>query len=200
MSNPIKENNFEAGVGGMSGTSNYSVGYGTFASPDVQQDPAHFETGTEDKSITHSNTTKDASNTGSIDGDVNAIYSKKDVPSPDEIATGLKYELGQMITKDKKKAKQIVLQNCRKDPHYYGNLHMLNITDDDMVKNMQESKHPNDRPAQPKVSSKPDEMKKIFTEMAQQRDNKFVVNSEISNVMKQMWEAKQQRSSWKNGG
>ena len=200
MTNPIKENNFEGG-GAMTGTQNYSTGYGTFSSPDVSQNPASFASNNDNKALnSSSNTAKDVPKSGSLEKDLGAIYSKRETPSPDEIVTGLKYELGQMVKKDKRKAKEIVLQNCKKDPHYYSNGGMLNMTDDQMVANMTENKHPNDAPARGKVAAKTDETKKIFTELAKGRDNKYVVNSGISDVMKQMWEQKQQRNAWRNGG
>lgn len=193
----IKENNFEPGVGGSSGTSNYQAGYGTHASPDVTQNPAHFQTG---KSMdNHSNTSKGDPNKNSQEKDLNSIYSKKDTPTPDEIVAGIKYEMGQQIKKDKGEAKRIVIDNCKKDPHYYSKLKMLNIDDESMVNNMTENKHPNDNPSKVKVINKEEETKKIFAEMAKGRDNKYVVNFGICDVMKQMWEAKKQRNSWKTG-
>ena len=197
MTNPIKENNFEGG-GGMTGTQNYGQSYGTFASPDVSQNPASFASSNNNKCVnSHGNTAKDIPKSGSLERDLGAIYSKKDTPTPDEIVTGIKHELGQMVKKDKRKAKEIVLTNCKKDPHYYSNGGMLNMTDAQMINNMTENKHPNDAPARGKVSAKSDETKKIFTELAKGRDNKYVVNSGISDVMKQMWEQKQQRNSWR---
>lgn len=192
MSNKnIKENEFAPAPGGSSGTSNYQTGYGTHASPDVSQNPKHFET---EKSLdSHSNTAKQVPDANQMKADLNAIYSKKDTPTPDEIVTGLKYELGQQNMKDKYKAKTDVLANLRKDPHYYSKLKMLNIDDDSMVNNMTENRHPNDSPERPRVSQKPDETKKIFAEMADNRDKKYVVNSGIVDVMKQMWEQKKKR-------
>lgn len=200
MSKPIKENNFEGG-GGMTGTQNYSTGYGTFSSPNVSQNAASFASSNDNKAVnSHGNTAKDVPRSGSLEKDMSAIYSKKDTPTPDEIVSGIKYELGQMVKKDKRKAKEIVLTNCKRDPHYYSNGGMLNMTDDQMIASMNESKHPNDAPARTKVVAKTDETKKIFTELAHGRDNKYVVNSGICDVMKQMWEQKQQRNSWRNGG
>jgi len=193
----IKENEFFGAPGGASGTVNYQAGYGTHSSPDVSQNPAHFQSG---KSVdNHSNTVKDVPKTGSMERDMAAIYAKKDTPSPDEVVAGIKYELGQQIKKDKATAKQEVLKNLKKDPHYYSKLKMLNIDDESMVQNMNESKHPNDAPARPKVTPNIEETKKIFAEMAKGKDEKFVVNSGISAVMKELWAAKQARSAWKRG-
>lgn len=194
---PVKENEFFGAPGGTSGTVNYQAGYGTHSSPDVSQDPSHFQSG---KSVDHhSNTVKDVPDTGSMEKDLGAIYAKKDTPTPDEVVTGIKYEMGQQIKKDKVTAKQEVLKNLRKDPHYYGKLKMLNIDDESMVANMNESRHPNDAPARLKVTPNVEETKKIFAEMAKGKDNKFVVNSGICDVMKELWAAKKARSAWKEG-
>lgn len=196
----IKENEFFPAPGGIGSIVN-QPGYGTFASPEVSQMPGHFAHSDQNKAVNqHGNTRKEAPGTSSLQSDLNAIYAKKDTPTPDEVATGIKYELGQQIKKDKAEAKRLVLANLRKDPHYYSKLKMLNIDDKSMVQNMNEEKrHPNDRPQAEKVNVNVDETKKIFAEMAQAKDNKYVVNSGISEVMQEMWEAKKQRSAWKNG-
>lgn len=193
----VKENEFFGAPGGTSGTINYQAGYGTHASPDVTQDPAHFQTG---KSMDqHSNTAKEVPQTGSMEKDLQQIYSKKDTPTPDDVVAGMKYELGQQIKKDKRKAKEAVLANLKKDPHFYSKLKQLNVDDESMTQNMNESRHPNDAPARPKVTSNVDATKKIFAELAKGKDEKFVVNSGICDVMKQMWVDKQARSAWKKG-
>lgn len=196
----IKENEFSGAPGGTAGTSNYQTGYGTFASPDVSQNPGHFEHSDNNKAVNqNSNTAKATPKGGSQTKDINAIYSKKNTPSVDEIVTGIKYELGQQIKKNKQEAKQCVLDNLKKDPQFYSNLKMLNIDDKSMVDNMTESKqHPNDMPAKLKVTPNIEETKKIFTELAKGKDQKYVVNSQICDVMKEMWAAKKARSSWKN--
>lgn len=252
--NSIRENEFFPAPGGTNGTVNYQTGYGTFSSPDASQTPDHFTQGKKHVG-NNSNTRKNADT--NPESDINAIYAKKDTPTPDEVVTGIKYELGQQIKKDKALAKQTVLTNLKKDPHYYGKLKMLNIDDESMLQNMsenksdaadrivsmknaghgkwigscghvikqcrcphgsemefktlslcdacknkskslQESKHPNDAPERAKVTPNIEETKKIFAEMSKGRDNKYVVNSQISDVMKEMWEKKKQRSSWKN--
>ena len=197
---PVKENSFEGSPGGSNGTLNYATGYGTPASPNASQNPAAFASNDNNKAVNSmGNTVKDAPKSGSMEQDLNAIYAKKDTPTPDEIVSGIKYELGQQIKKDKRKAKEEVIAHLKKDPHYYSSLKMLNIDDKSMMDNMTENKHPNDAPAKTKVISKVDETKKIFSEMAVNKDQKYVVNSGICDVMKQMWEEKKQRSSWKSG-
>jgi hypothetical protein len=199
MSDKIKENNFEPGVGGATGTANYQAPYGTHASPEVSQNPAHFDSSNRNKTVGSNSNTRKNGPGGDLDQNLNAIYAKKDTPTPDEVVAGIKHEMGQQIKKDKAMAKQAVLANLKKDPKFYSGLKMLNITDDDMVKNMQEARHPNDAPARTKVTPNVEVTKQIFAEMSKGKDQKYVVNSGISDVMKQMWEAKKQRSAWKNG-
>jgi len=200
MSKPIDENSFEGGVGGSTGTLNYQTGYGTPGGGDASQTLGAFPSSDNNKAVNqNSNTAKDAHNTGSVEQDVNAIFSKRKTPTPDEIVSGIKYELGQQIKKDKHKAKETVLANLKKDPRFYTDLKMLNIDDESMVNNMTENKHPNDAPAKPKIAPNIGETKKIFTELAKGRDNKYVVNSGICDVMKQMWDEKKKRNDWRSG-
>lgn len=126
----LKENGFDTGIAGNSGTLNYSVGYGTPASPNISQNPEAFNN---DKMIgSHGNTTKKAANPEDIDVKINQLYNKEITPSPDDVMTGLKYELQNMIKKDKGLAKQIVLDNLLKNPKHYSELHMLGIEDKDL--------------------------------------------------------------------
>jgi len=196
--NKIKENSFEGGVAGTNGTVSYGPTYGTPASPDISQNPGAFNSSNRNKSIgNNSNTTKSAPKRNELEKDVNTLFSKKDTPTPDEIVTGIKYTMGQQIKKDKFAAKQEVLKNLKKNPKFYSGLHMLNITDKSMVDNMTENKHPNDAPARTKITPNIEATKQIFAEMSRCKDQKYVVNSQICDVMKEMWEAKRQRSAWK---
>jgi hypothetical protein len=63
---------------------------------------------------------------------VDDLFKKKNTPNPDEIMTGLQFELGQMVKKDKTIAKRIVIDNLRKDPQFYSRLGMMNIDDEKM--------------------------------------------------------------------
>lgn len=63
---------------------------------------------------------------------VDQIFQKKVTPTPDEIMSGLQYELSNMVKKDKAVAKQIVLNHLKGNPRYYSELDMLNIKDKDM--------------------------------------------------------------------
>ena len=67
------------------------------------------------------------------------------------------------------------------------------------AKSINESRHPNDSAERPKVTPNIEETKKIFADMARGHEKKYVVNAEICDVMKEMWAAKNARSSWKTG-
>jgi hypothetical protein len=266
----LRCNAFDGAPGGDAGSISYQPGAwgATASSPLVSQNPDNFygrfadKNKADDKSIDQNDSTRKETppDSGSLDRDVDAIYSKKETPTPDDVVTGFKYELGHMIKKDRLKAKQLVLQNLQKDPKFYTDLHMLNIDDDTMMDNIREllrpvnesgpikrssdpeqtnpikcavcgkridfdkdevyknkrgssyvcknhtgenpmteiKQHPNDAPQKTKVDVNENETKKIFKEMANDRDHKYVVNSGIVDVMKEMWEAKKQRNAWKN--
>ena len=143
----IQENEFSPAPGGA-GSINGQPGLGTFASPEVSQNSANFAHSDNNKANgNHSNTRKDNPDSGSMANDFNAIFCQKVTPTPDEIVSGINYELGQQIKKDKTKAKEIVLKNLRKDPKYYSGLKMLNIDDESMVNNMSEGLSPVKRPS-----------------------------------------------------
>ena len=65
------------------------------------------------------------------------------------------------------------------------------------AKTISEARHPNDSSERPKVTPNIEETKKIFADMARGYDKKYVVNSQICDVMKEMWAAKLHRSQWK---
>lgn len=196
MRKKLKENSFEGGVSGFGGTVNTQPGYGTFASPDASQTPNNFNSSLGN----HSNTAKDGANPEYLKKDLNSIYTKTDVPSPDEIVTGIKYEMGQQLKKNKQLAKEIVVKNLKQNPHFYSELGMLNIDDKTMMNNINEEKqHPNDGPKIPTVTINIEETKKIFADMTAENDKKWVVNSKICDVMKLLWDDKRKRNAWKTG-
>ena len=53
------------------------------------------------------------------------IQQLKKKVTPDEILMGMDYEMKKLFHKNKSKAKEIVVQNLKKDPEYYSQLHML---------------------------------------------------------------------------
>jgi len=202
----IKENSFDGAPGGNSGTLNYQTGYGTFASPEASQNPDNFDSNHHNKAVNQQgNTAKNAPDPSAIEQGLKDIYGKKNKPTPDEFKAGFDYEMGQMIKKSPREAKETILQNLRKDPQYYSKLKMLNIDDESMMDGvgndshtdkrgtMTENRHPNDRPATIKVVAKAEETKKIFEEMANANNNKFVVNSYIVDAMRETMEDKRKR-------
>jgi uncharacterized protein YdcH (DUF465 family) len=191
----IKENEFSGAPGGHSGAINYSTGWGTHASPSNTQYPDRFyqsqgrntainqtggPAGGKDPSM-------DMPQQDKLQKDVEQIFQKKDTPSPDEVASALQFEMGRMITKDKARAKSIVLNNLKEDPHFYSNLHMLNIDDkkmkvDEIVRGANKG-----------------EIAKIFQEIAEVRSQKYEVKPEIASVIRDMVAKKAERSFWKRG-
>lgn len=120
--------------GAVTGASNLD----TFSSPDVSQDPNHFGTLTDKSKITV--TAKDSMEkiapfgpyTGQAPEDfVKDVDKIKYKVTPDEVLTGIDYEMKKMVLKDKQVAKQNVVANLKKDPQFYSKLHMLGISDEE---------------------------------------------------------------------
>lgn len=190
MKKIIKCNAFDGAPGGTSGTLNYQYPLNTHASDEVSQNPENFQRSDNNKAIgSRSNTAKDVPDPMNMKSTIDQIYNKKKVPTADQVKAGLDYELHNMIKPDKRKAKELVLGNLRQDSDYYGKLHQLNIDDKSMKVDINEiSKNVNAA-----------ETKKIFAEMAKKKDTKFVVNSNIVNVIKEMWKEKKKRRAWQQG-
>ena len=136
----IQENSNDMAIAGSGGSISYGTGWGTHSSPTVSQNSANFahsdmNKATNQKSLgRNSNTATSSPASGSqYDTAIDQLYQKPVTPSPDEVLTGLKYELQNMIKKDKSRAKELVLNNLKQDPHFYGRLGMLGINDDDMM-------------------------------------------------------------------
>ena len=115
-------------VGGQPSISGQS---GTYASPDVTQNPGSFPA--------------DGSNVNivpPVDQDVKSKIDpeqyKKDVEdvktkvTPDDIIQGMQYELKKQIYKNKMVAQETVVQNLKTNPRYYRDLGMLGMTPDMM--------------------------------------------------------------------
>jgi hypothetical protein len=188
MGKKIQENSFEGSPAGAGGTCNYSTGYGT---PSVVQNPAHFASPQNNKpdnnfsQLSGSSGSpldlmdKNISNspldpTKSFEPQVNQLFQKQNTPSPDEIMSALQYEMNQMVKKDKTIAKQIVLKNLKSDPQYYSRLNMLNIDDDKMKVNEDNSTF--------------GKTKKVLDEMVVERKNKVVPKDDnLNQIFKEMW-------------
>jgi hypothetical protein len=170
----IIENSMEGGVGGSVGTANYGNSYGTYASPDASQDPNHFEGSNANKAMgSTSNTSKNvAMSPVELKARLKVIMSKKDAPTVDGILSGLSYEMGKMIKKDKAVAKMNVITNIEKDPHYYEKLNQCNSSEEAITQNITENVNVRD-------GVNLDETKKIFSDMFKAHQNKYDVDSRI---------------------
>jgi len=62
---------------------------------------------------------------------VKDVENMSDKVTPDEVITGIDYEMKKLVLKDKEVAKQIVVKNLKKDPKYYSKLHMMDIEPDE---------------------------------------------------------------------
>jgi hypothetical protein len=171
----LKENSFEGGPGGSSGVLNYGTTYGTPSGGNVSQYPGHFASS--DKTVNHMNNQETGSMEqkpldpkDNLDPAVDDLFKKKNTPNPDEIMTGLQYELGQMVKKDKMIAKKLVIANLKKDPQFYSRLGMMNIDDKKM---------------------KVDEIQKIFQGIAEAKIKKFEPASDA------ILEAMRETIAWK---
>jgi hypothetical protein len=186
----INENEFSPAPGGGQGAINYQTPLNTHVSPNVIQEPDKFNTADNNKAMGNtSNTAKDFANPEDMDKAINQIYSKKQIPTADEVKAGLDFELHNMIKPDKHKAKELVLQNLRKDPKFYGKLHSMNIDDKHMQVDINEVLK----------KANPEETKKIFDAMTVKKDTKYVVNQGIVDIMKDLWKQRNERPKWKKG-
>ena len=191
----LKENSFDGGPGGGAGSLNYATGWGTHASPSNTQYPDRFyQSQGRNTAVNQSggpaggkSPSADMPQQDKLQKDVEQIFQKKDTPSPDEVASALQFELGRMTTRDKSRAKEIVLNNLKEDPHFYSILHMLNIDDkkmkvDEIVRGANKG-----------------EIAKIFQEIAEVRSQKYETKPEIASVIRDMVAKKAERSYWKRG-
>lgn len=115
-------------VGGQPSISGQS---GTYASPDVVQNPGSFPADSSNVNIVQP-----------VDHDIKPKIDpeqyKKDIEdiktkvTPDDIITGMQYELKKQIFKNKGAAKETVVQNLKENPRYYRDLGMMGMTPDMM--------------------------------------------------------------------
>ena len=101
-----------------------------------------------------------------------------------------------MNNKDKMRAKEVVLNNLKKDPHHYSNLHMLNI--DDKKMDVTETTRPRSFTEISRNVNK-GKVGQIFQEMSNKRETKYEVKPELVSVMQDMLRKKEERSYWKRG-
>lgn len=177
--NPIKENSFDAAPGGSAGAINTQPGYGTFASPNVSQNPASFNSSDGRHKTPAKLGQMSESGSAALTQAVDMLFKKKDTPTIDDVAAGMDYELSKMVIKDKRVAKGNVIANLKKNPHYYSDLDQLNINMDKTPEEIEKEKQLA-------------ETVRIFNEMAKEKPQREVP-TEISNIMREMWEIKQRK-------
>ena len=69
---------------------------------------------------------------------VKDVEKIKNKVTPDEIIQGIEYEISKMVVANKSLAKQIVVNNLKKDPVYYSKLHMMGVNVDERHEAMME--------------------------------------------------------------
>lgn len=171
-------------VGGQPSISGQS---GTYASPDVTQNPGSFPA--------------DGSNVNivpPVDQDVKSKIDpeqyKKDVEdvktkvTPDDIIQGMQYELKKQIYKNKMVAKQTVVQNLKENPRYYRDLGMLGMTPDMMNESYE-----------PLMLEEEDLNEKLDLRM-DKANNKIVVVSTLENPREAGNETKSNKDALKGNG
>jgi hypothetical protein len=118
--------------GAVSGTSNLD----TFSSPDVTQDPSKFGTLSDKSNLTAADTQAAVTPFGPFTGQnpwdyVRDVEQIKYKVTPDEVITGMDYEMKKLVLKDRQVARTNVIKNLKKDPKYYSKLHMLGVFPDE---------------------------------------------------------------------
>lgn len=192
-----KENSFDAAPGGSGGSLAYGPTMGTFASPSVSQNPAKFQhyppgidvqnSGNYDKSVSVGMEV-----TSSFNKDVDQLFKKKVTPSPDQVLSAMQFEMGKQISKNKRLAKQVVLQNLKLDPLYYNKLSHLNIDEPSLTKNINENKDPL---IKKEIQIK--NTKELLNQMISEREKKYIPkNPALDDVLKSMESTKKKRRSW----
>ena len=118
--------------GAVSGASNLD----TFSSPDVTQDPSKFGTLSDKSNLTAPETQAAVTPFGPFTNQnpwdyVRGVEQIKYKVTPDEVITGMDYEMKKLVLKDRQVARTNVVKNLKKDPKYYSKLHMLGVFPDE---------------------------------------------------------------------
>jgi hypothetical protein len=125
----FKEYNMsQISVGGQPSISGQS---GTYASPDVTQNPGSFPADSSNVNVVPpvDQDIKSKIDPEQYQKDVEDVKTKV---TPDDIIQGMQYELKKQIYKNKMVAKETVVQNLKENPRYYRDLGMLGMTPDMM--------------------------------------------------------------------
>ena len=186
----IKCNSFDGSPGGGSGAISYQAPLGTHTAPNSVQDPKHFARDNYNQYYDKNKSGQpDMGNvqdqSGSFDKDVDQMFKRKEGPTPDEITTGIRHELSNMVRKDKRMAKQSVVQNLKKDPKYYSGLHMMNIDEPSLTMNMNENE---------KLNPLMQERVNVLNQMVQEKkDKRMETNSAILDILQEKRDQKNER-------
>lgn len=166
MSENLRENAFDPAPGGSAGSINMQPGSSFATQNSAFQNPSKFDSSHYnqyfDSNVTGQPDTREVDKSGSFDKDVEQLFKGKQKPTPDDVLCGIQYELQNMVKKDKRVAKELVIQNMKKHgPKYYTKLGMLNINDKNMDVNpvMQERLNILNQMVAEKEAKRPQEMK-----------------------------------------
>ncbi len=185
MSKKIRENSFDGAPGGSAGSINLQPSLGTHASPGNYQDPAKFHSSDYNKYYNKDTTgqpdTQVGDRSGSLAKDVDRLFNLKEKPTIDDIMCGIQYELQNMVTKDKRIAKERVIDNLKKHgAKFYTKLGMLNIND----KNMDVT---------PVMQERIDVLNQMVAEKQSKRAD-FKLNDAIQNILQEKRDQKSYRA------
>jgi|GEM_PF-632118 len=181
----FKENNMsQVSVGGMASMSGHT---GTYASPDVTQNPGSFPA---DSSKVNIVSPVDQDVKSKIDPeqykkDVDAVKQKV---SPDDIIQGMEYEMKKQIYKNKMSAKETVVKNLKVNPRHYRDLGMLGMTPD----MMNESYEP--------LLLEEEDLNEKLNLRADRANNKIVVISTLENTREAGNETYRNKDALKGNG
>lgn len=126
----FKENNMsQVPIGGQA---SLSGGSGTYASPDVKQNPGSFPADSSKVNIVPpvDQDIKSKIDPDTYKKDVDAVKTKV---TYDDIRQGIEYEQKKQIFKNMMVAKEEVVKNLKGNPRYYRDLGMLGMTPDMMT-------------------------------------------------------------------
>lgn len=170
----------------IGGIPSMSGGSGTYASPDVTQNPGSFPS---DSSKVNMAPPVDQDVKSKIDPeqykkDVDGIKTKVTV---DDILQGIEYEKKKQIYKNMMTAKEAVVTNLKKNPRYYRDLLMLGIEGDT---------------EQMKENTQSEKISKVMRETAAQSKPKERTEQQygdfdkIKKLMDEKWEEKKNKRSY----
>lgn len=156
---------------------------GTYASPDVTQNPGSFPADSSNVNVVPpvDQDIKSKIDPEQYQKDVEDVKTKV---TPDDIIQGMQYELKKQIYKNKMVAKETVVQNLKENPRYYRDLGMMGMTPDMMNENQKE-----------KIGD-------IIRDMANQSKTRERVEQKYGNfeaikkLMEEKWEEKKKRRNY----